>query len=214
MTNNPVFDPLTSLRNRIHAMHTLWQSAASDMNARQVNHRFRKGLLPMAFSFTHYMICEDGFVSWYLLGHESLWAREQWQEKVRPAIPVSATPSWKAAESFPPVVEGSAWVEVPVEVMQNQQIGSWDAWKEYQTKVVGQTMVALEQVTLEELLKPLAPRLPEAWRHSYIARLMGNGEGPLRLLDYLEGGVYAHGLRHIGEVEYGRSLVGLSGLTM
>lgn len=214
MTNNPEFDILASLRDRMRAMHALWQSAASDMNAQQVNHRPGKGVLPLVCSFTHCIISEDGVVSWYLLGQESLWAREQWQEKVRLVIPVSAVPSWNAQEALPPLLEGSAWVEVPVEVMENQQIGSWDAWKEYQTKVVRQTAAALEQVTLEQLLEPVAPRLPEGWTQSYIARLVRDWDTPLRLLDFLEGGVYAHGLRHIGEVEYGRSLVGLSGLTM
>ena len=80
--------------------------------------------------------------------------------------------------------------------------------------MVRQTEAALEQVTLEQLLAPIAPRLPEDWTQSYIARLIGDKDTPLRLLDFLEGGLYAHGLRHIGEVEYGRSLVGLSGLTM
>lgn len=214
ITNNPRLDILTSLQDRMGAMHALWQSAASDMNAQQVNYRAGKGVLPLACSFAHCMICEDGIVSWHLLGQESLWAREQWQERVRLAIPVSVAPSWHVAEVLPPLIEGSAWVEVPADVMENQQIGSWDAWQAYQTKVVRQSATALERLTLEQLLEPVAPRLPESWTASYIARLVRNRDTPLRLLDLLEGGVYAHGLRHIGEVEYGRALVGLSGLTM
>lgn len=214
MTNELKFDILTSLKNRIRAMHALWQSAASDMSIQQVNHHPGQGVLPLACSFAHTIISEDGAVSWFLLSQESLWAREQWQERVKLEIPVSVAPSWNVEEALPPLIEGAAWVKVPVEVMEKQQIGDWDAWQDYQTRVVRQTEAALEQVTLEQLLAPVAPRLPEGWTQSYIARLMRDKDTPLRLLDFLEGGLYAHGLRHIGEVEYGRSLVGLSGMTM
>jgi len=36
---------------------------------------------------------------------------------------------------------------------------------------------------------------------------------PLRKLEVLECFVYQHGLRHMGEVEHGRALVGLGGMT-
>jgi len=36
---------------------------------------------------------------------------------------------------------------------------------------------------------------------------------PIRKLEVLECFVYQHGLRHMGEVEHGRALVGLSGMT-
>jgi hypothetical protein len=36
---------------------------------------------------------------------------------------------------------------------------------------------------------------------------------PVRKLEVLECFVYQHGLRHMGEVEHGRALVGLGGMT-
>jgi hypothetical protein len=36
---------------------------------------------------------------------------------------------------------------------------------------------------------------------------------PLRRLDVIECWVYQHGLRHMGEIEHGRALVGLGGMT-
>src|SRR5688572_8852361 len=43
-----------SLRNRIRAMNTLWERAISDLTLDQVNHHERSGVLPIAFSFSHY----------------------------------------------------------------------------------------------------------------------------------------------------------------
>ena len=105
-------------------------------------------------------------------------------------------------------------MDIPVDVMENQQIGSWDAWKEYQSNVVHQTNDALNGISLDQLLKEIGPSLPERWAMSYLGHMVSQRKPSLRLLDLIEGTVYAHGLRHIGEVEYGRSWVGLSGLTM
>jgi hypothetical protein len=38
------------------------------------------------------------------------------------------------------------------------------------------------------------------------------GEGPVRLGDMMDVVLYQHGMRHLGEVEHARSLVGLGGL--
>jgi hypothetical protein len=46
----------------------------------------------------------------------------------------------------------------------------------------------------------------------FCALVIGPG-APLRKLDVLECFVYQHGLRHMGEVEHGRALVGLAGMT-
>ena len=36
---------------------------------------------------------------------------------------------------------------------------------------------------------------------------------PIRKLEVLECFVYQHGLRHMGEIEHGRALVGMAGMT-
>jgi hypothetical protein len=49
-------------------------------------------------------------------------------------------------------------------------------------------------------------------RNVFCAILIGK-DAPLRRLDVLECFVYRHGLRHMGEIEHGRALVGLRGMT-
>jgi hypothetical protein len=55
--------------------------------------------------------------------------------------------------------------------------------------------------------RPFPPRIAS----TYSARVAGK-EGITRL-DGLECWVYQHGLRHMGEVEHARALVGLQGMT-
>ena len=52
-----------SLRNRIRAMNTLWERAISDMTLEHVNHHERAGVLPIAFSLSHYIRAQDQSVS-------------------------------------------------------------------------------------------------------------------------------------------------------
>lgn len=46
----------------------------------------------------------------------------------------------------------------------------------------------------------------------FCGMVVGRGN-PIRKLEVLECFVYQHGPRHMGEVEHGRALVGLSGMT-
>ncbi|MCH8994289.1 MAG: hypothetical protein IH959_04895 [Chloroflexi bacterium] len=50
---------VTSLRNRIRALNTIWERAVSDMTLEQVNHHERPGVLPLAFSMSHYIRSVD-----------------------------------------------------------------------------------------------------------------------------------------------------------
>ncbi len=81
---------ITSLRNRIRAMNSLWAAAAADLTLEQVNHRERPGLLPIAFPFAHFMTGQDQAVSRHFLGEESLWEREGWAGRV--GVTVEASP--------------------------------------------------------------------------------------------------------------------------
>ena len=202
---------LQSLRRRIRTMHLLWSAAASDMQGEQVNYHFKDGVLPLACSFAHNFIGEDATVSWYLLGQESLWTREDWQNKVNLQIPVDASAAVKEYQPYP---EGSPWVGISVQTMQYQRIGSWNSWREDQSQVIKQTEDALQQVNLDDLLLVAIPSLPSSIDKGYIGQLVNNPAGSVTVLEVLEATVYAHGLRHIGEVEYGRAIVGRGGLTM
>ncbi len=73
------------------------------------------------------------------------------------------------------------------------------------------TTSALEEITPELLAEVLIPKLPPNMRNIYCALVIK--DGPLRKLDVLECFVYQHGLRHMGEIEHGRALVGLQGMT-
>jgi len=71
MSDNNMF--VESLRNRIRAMNILWERAISDMTLEQVNHHEREGVLPIAFSFSHYMRAQDQSISAPFRREQPLW---------------------------------------------------------------------------------------------------------------------------------------------
>ena len=63
-----------------------------------------------------------------------------------------------------------------------------------------------------ELDRVLVPRpLPPVVANTYSARVAG--EDGITVLDAIECWIYQHGLRHMGEIELARGLVGLGGMT-
>ncbi len=182
-----------SLRNRIRAMNILWERAASDLTLEQVNHHEREGVLPMAFSFSHYIKAQDQSVSRVFLREEQLWISAGWAKKVGVNIDALGR-------------------EETVEEMQHLRFGDMDAWRAYQADVTARTSNALESITAETLAEVLMPQLPPNMQNIFCAIVIGPG-APLRRLEVLECFVYQHGLRHMGEIEHGRALVGLKGMT-
>ncbi|MEX1103092.1 MAG: hypothetical protein WED87_02510, partial [Dehalococcoidia bacterium] len=73
---------VASLRNRIRAMNTLWERALSDLTLEQVNHHERAGVLPMAFSFSHFIRAQDQSISGLFLREQTLWVTGGWATKV------------------------------------------------------------------------------------------------------------------------------------
>jgi hypothetical protein len=96
--------------------------------------------------------------------------------------------------------------------MQNQRIGDLDAWKEYQAQVIARTHDFLETIDEGLLAEVVMPQLPPHMQNIFCGIVVGPGN-PIRKLEVLECFVYQHGLRHMGEVEHGRALVGLQGMT-
>ena len=184
---------VNSLRNRIRAMNVLWERAASDLTLEQVNHHEREGVLPMAFSFSHYIKAQDQSISRVFLGEEPLWMTGGWTAKVGVNVDVLGR-------------------EETVEEMQHLRFGDVDAWKAYQAEVIARTSRALDGITAESLATVLMPQLPPNMQNIFCAIVIGPG-APLRKLEVLECFVYQHGLRHMGEIEHGRALVGLQGMT-
>ena len=184
---------VNSLRNRIRAMNVLWERAAGDLTLEQVNHHEREGVLPMAFSFSHYIKAQDQSISRVFLGEEPLWMTGGWTAKVGVNVDVLGR-------------------EETVEEMQHLRFGDFDAWKAYQAEVIARTSRALDGITAESLATVLMPQLPPNMQNIFCAIVIGPG-APLRKLEVLECFVYQHGLRHMGEIEHGRALVGLQGMT-
>jgi hypothetical protein len=182
-----------SLRNRIRAMNVLWERAVGDLTLDQVNHHERARVLPMAFSFSHYMRAQDQSVSGVFLREQTLWVTGGWAAKV--GVNVDALGR-----------------EETVEEMEQLRFRDLDAWKQYQSEVIARTSRALETITADDLATVLMEQLPPNMHNIFCAIVIGPG-APLRKLDVLECFVYQHGLRHMGEIEHGRALVGLAGMT-
>ena len=184
---------LDSLRNRIRAMNTLYERAVSDMTLEQVNHHEREGVLPIAFSLSHFIRAQDQTVSVLILRKAVIWDSDGWAEKVG-------------------VTVDRLGREETVEEMEAIRFGDFEAWQEYQSQVLAQTSRAMDGLTEESLEDVLLPKLPSSMQNIYCAIVIGT-DAPLRKLDALECFVYQHGLRHMGEIEHGRALVGLGGMT-
>jgi hypothetical protein len=174
-------------------MNSLWERAVSDMTLEQMNHHERENVLPIAFSFTHFIQAQDQSTSLFFRKERPLWLSEGWGAKTGVAIDALGR-------------------EESVEMMQGQRIGDLEAWKAYQSAVIAQTDALLEVVTAEDLLEVVFPQLPPNMQNIFCGIVIGPGN-PLRKLEVLECFVYQHGLRHMGEVEHGRALVGLGGMT-
>jgi hypothetical protein len=184
---------VASLRNRVRAMNILWQRAAADMTLEHVNHHEREGVLPIAFSFAHYMKAQDQSISRIFLSESPLWLSGGWAEQV--GVTVDALGR-----------------DETVEEMQHLRFGDFDAWKRYQEAVIARTDKVLDTLTEPLLAQVVLPVLPPHMQNIFCGIVVGPG-APIRRLDVLECFVYQHGLRHMGEVEHGRALVGLRGMT-
>lgn len=182
-----------SLTNRIRAMNSLWERAISDMTLEQVNHQERDGVLPIAFSFSHFIQAQDRSISVFFAKSPTIWASGGWGTKAGIAIDALGR-------------------EETVEEMQHQRFSDLNAWKEYQTLVLARTDEVLAPLDADTLAEVVIPQLPPNMQNIFCGIVVGPGN-PIRKLEVLECFVYQHGLRHMGEVEHGRALVGLGGMT-
>ncbi len=189
MSNELILD---SLRRRMRAMHSLYEDACATMTVDQVNHVERDSVLPIAFSLFHYVNMEDSAYIFISGGQPALW-NPDWAEKTGIAIPDHGK-------------------EKTPEEMVAQRIGNYDGMIEYMNAVWARTeqfIADLDPSTLTDLLvpKPYPPQVAS----TYSARV-GGADGITRL-DAMECWWYQHGLRHMGEIEHARALVGLEGMT-
>jgi hypothetical protein len=182
---------LDSLRRRMRAMHSLWYDAVATMDLDQVNHVEREPVLPIAFSLFHQAQLEDGSV--LMLGGPPMIYDEGWADRIGLTI-------------------ADHGKHRTVDEMVGQRIGDYDAFREYQRLVFDRTEGWLDTLGPADLVEVVVARpFPDQVASTYSARVAAE-EGITRL-DGLECWIYQHGLRHMGEVEHARALVGLQGMT-
>jgi hypothetical protein len=182
---------LDSLQRRMRAMHSLYYQAVDSMGLEHVNHFEREGVLPIAFSLFHLTNMIDASFM-VLTGQPPIW-NDDWQARVQMSI-------------------ADHGKHRTVDEMVFQRIGDYDAFKENQRAVFDRTEAYLATMVPSELTRIVVGRpFPPQIASTYSARVAGP-EG-ITVLDGFECWLYQHGLRHMGEIELARGLVGLGGMT-
>ena len=185
-------DPqLDSLYRRMRTMHSLYYQAVATMDLEHVNHFERDGVLPIAFSLFHYPNMQD--VTFSVLAGESPTWNEDWQSRVQMAIDDHGK-------------------EHTVDEMIHQRVGDYEAFKDYMRTVYRRTEAWLGALERDDLDRVVVPRpFPPVVANTFSARVAG--EDGVTVLDAIECWWYQHGMRHMGEIELARGLVGLGGMT-
>jgi hypothetical protein len=180
-----------SLLRRMRAMHSLYDQAVDTMELEHVNHFEREGVLPIAFSLFHYVNMQDA--SFMMITGTAPIFDDTWQERIQLTI-------------------ADHGKHRTVEEMVAQRIGDYDEFKTYMRTVFDRTeahIEAMDPADFERVL--IAQPFPTQIASTYSARVAGP-QG-ITVLDGFECWIYQHGLRHMGEIELARGLVGLGGMT-
>jgi len=182
-----------SLAQRIAAVHSLWQQGVADLTTDQVDHVERAGVLPIAFTLMHLVVGEDRNAARYLGADALLWDAQGWAGLVGLVgeVPVRGTPMADA---------------------ERIRLGDIDAWRVYQTAVFARTERALAALPLDRFAAKAMDRPPaDKLKGSFLALIVPEGE--IRVSDVCEAYLFQHAVRHLGELEHARALVGLGGLS-
>jgi hypothetical protein len=185
------FDYRSSLSRRLRAVHSLYEEACASMDADQVNRVVVPGVLPIAFSLVHQVLIEDG--SLVFIGGPTPLMSETWAARMGLAI-------------------NDPGKEKSVDEMMHQRIGDYDAFLEFQGVVFSATeqfVATVEPTTFADVL--VAYPYGATLAQTFSARVAG--EAGITRSDAIECWIYQHALRHMGEIEHARALVGLSGMT-
>ena len=183
---------LDSLQRRMRAHALAVRPSRRDDEIEHVNHFEREGVLPIAFSLFHFTNMIDASFM-VMTGTTPIW-NDEWQARVQMTI-------------------NDHGKHRTVDEMVHQRIGDYDAFKEYMRAVFARTEAWLADARpgrahpRRRSHRPFPPQIAT----TYSARVAG-AEG-ITLLDATECWIYQHGLRHMGEIELARGLVGLGGMT-
>lgn len=183
-------NPWNELLRRVRAMHVFWESALDDMTVEQVNHHERAGVLPITFSLFHYVTGEDRGISERMLGVPMLW---------------NADRASRTGIALDPIRRGTA-----IEVAETVRLTDLAAWRDYQSTVFRRTIETLSSADESRWHEVVFESVPDALKGGFIDHLAG--DGPVYLGDLMDVFLYQHGMRHLGEIEHARSLVGLQGV--
>lgn len=181
----------SSLLRRLRAVHALYREALATMDRGQVNRVERDGVLPIAFSLVHQVLIEDG--SLCFVGGPDPQFDDQWASRMGLGV-ADHGKSRSVAD------------------MINQRIGDLVEFARFRDLVFGATEAYVEGVdpdTFEEVVV-VAPYGPDL-AHTFSARVAS--DAGITRGDALECWVYQHAVRHLGEIEHARALVGLGGMT-
>jgi hypothetical protein len=182
-----------SIAARVAAVHTLWQQGVSDLTLAQVNHLERAGVLPIAFTLMHYVVGEDRNVARYLGADPMLWDQQGWAKRV-------------GLVGEPPQ-RGT-----PMADAERIRLGDVDAWRAYQSAVFARTERALQALPPARFAEKAMDRPPaDKLKGSFLGLLVPEGE--IRIAHVCEAYLFQHAVRHLGELEHARALVGLGGLS-
>lgn len=175
----------TSLVRRLRAAHKLFDIAVADLTREQAAHVERKDVLPIAFSLAHLVISQDRSMT-RLFGAPLLWDAHAGHVGLTGGIPYRGSPMAEAMKV---------------------RLHDMDAWRVYQREVFARTEHIVATATLEKLAE-LYPDTPTG--AAFLALLVDGA--PVRIIDAVEAWIYQHAIRHAGELEHARALVGLGGL--
>jgi len=191
-TASPWSRYLDSLQRRIRGMHALWIEALATMDGDQVNHFERAGVLPIAFTVNHMPRMED-FARAVLSSTPMLWTEGGWAQRTGIAV-------------------DDIGKDTTVAEMELQRIEDYPAFVAYAHEVFGTTEQWLDDLDPDALGDVMFGGVfPPNALNAYIHRVVRD-EQILRV-DAIECWIYQHGIRHLGELEHARALVGLGGLT-
>ena len=172
-------------------MHSLYEDACATMTLEQVNHVSLPDVLPIAFSLVHQVLIEDGSV--VFAGGPMPQFSDEWAREMDLAI----------------LDHGKAKT---VEEMMHQRIGNYEAFLSFQHSVFMATedfVASLDPESFDDIIIP-SP-YGEGIANTFSARV--GGTRGISRSDALECWIYQHALRHMGEIEHARALVGLTGMT-
>lgn len=184
-------DYRSSLVRRLRAVHSLYHDACATMSLEQVNAVVMPTTLPIAFSLVHQVLIEDGSLA--MVGGPAPQFNDDWSRRLGLGV-------------------ADHGKERSVADMMSQRVGDFDELRNLQRLVFTATESYVEQLDPAAFNDVLVrPPYGERLAQTFSARVAG--EGGITRSDALECWIYQHALRHMGEIEHARSLVGLTGMT-